>query len=179
MALWAKAHIGVDAQTAVIIRQLVAVSLNMDYCFSKSPNKDSLENIMPATKPAQSNADRMGLVALKLFFRLAEAWRLSEDQQLSIAGSPARATLYNWKQKVNSDQTVRLSKDTLERLSLLAGIRKGVELLYPKNQWNQYPHRANVMFGGQSMVERMSAGRLIDLWDVRRYLDAERGSHFG
>jgi hypothetical protein len=30
-------------------------------------------------------------------------------------------------------------------------------------------------FGGKSALDRMLAGRVVDLADVRRYLDAERG----
>lgn len=121
----------------------------------------------------------LGLVGLKLFFAICDAWRLNEQQKLRLAGQTSRTTLRNWKLRVEGQQPVNLAPDTLERLSLIAGIRKGVELLYPRDEWDTYPHKPNSLFGGQSLIERMTAGHLVDLYDVRRYLDAERGAHFG
>lgn len=130
-------------------------------------------------QPKQSPHDNLGLVGLKLFFAICDAWGLNEQQKLKLAGQTSRTTLRNWKQKVQGQEPVNLAPDTLERLSLIAGIRKGVELLYPRDEWETYPHKPNALFGGQSLIERMTAGRLVDLYDVRRYLDAERGAHFG
>ncbi len=137
---------------------------------------------MKSRAPSRSTApspDQMGLVALKLFFAITDAWKLGEQQKLKLAGQSSRTTLRNWKQKVEAGAPVSLATDTLERLSLIAGIRKGVELLYPREEWDSYPHRPNSAFGGQTLIERMTAGRLIDLYEVRRYLDGERGAHFG
>jgi hypothetical protein len=40
--------------------------------------------------------------------------------------------------------------------------------------WVKKPNSAHG-FGGKSALERMLAGRVVDLADVRRYLDAQRG----
>jgi hypothetical protein len=40
--------------------------------------------------------------------------------------------------------------------------------------WVKKPNSARG-FGGKSALERMLAGRVLDLADVRRYLDAQRG----
>jgi hypothetical protein len=128
----------------------------------------------PTPEPAS-----LGRVAVKLFLAICDAWKLTEQQRLKLAGQSSRTTLRNWKLKVEAGAPLNLAPDTLERLSLIAGIRKGVELLYPREEWDVYPHKPNAAFGGQTLVERMTAGRLIDLYEVRRYLDGERGAHFG
>lgn len=116
---------------------------------------------------------------LRLFFVLADRWSLSQEQQLSLLGQSSRSTLKNWKEKASADINIKLNVDTLERLSLIAGIRKGVEILYPENRWTDYMHAPNAAFGGKSILDVMLLGRIGALYDVRRYLDASRGAHFG
>lgn len=128
---------------------------------------------------AAPNQNRLGTVGLKLFFALAEQWGLSQEQQLTLLGQNSRTTLRNWREKIAAGETVRLSADTLERLSLIAGIRKGVEMLYPENRWNDYMRSANTAFGGETPLDRMLHGRVGNLYEVRRYLDGSRGAHFG
>ena len=58
------------------------------------------------------------------------------------------------------------------------GIYKALRILLPTAEaahaWVKKPNTAHG-FGGKSALERMLGGRVIDLADVRRYLDAERG----
>ena len=72
----------------------------------------------------------------------------------------------------------RLSGDTLERISYVMGIYKALRILLPTSEaahaWVKKPNTAQG-FGGKSALDRMLAGRVVDLADVRRYLDAERG----
>ncbi|HQZ88259.1 MAG TPA: MbcA/ParS/Xre antitoxin family protein, partial [Gammaproteobacteria bacterium] len=42
------------------------------------------------------------------------------------------------------------------------------------NEWIKKPNSAP-LFNGRSALDKMLAGKVIDLADVRRYLDAERG----
>lgn len=123
--------------------------------------------------------DQLGSVGLKLFFALAEQWNLTQEQQLKLLGQNSRTTLRNWKEKIAMGEAVRLSPDTLERLSLIAGIRKGVEILYPEGRWNDYMEAPNSALGGRTPLAHMLNGRVGDLYDIRRYLDASRGAHFG
>lgn len=126
---------------------------------------------LPAIDEAQ-----MSRVAVKLFLGITEEWGLTDDQRCSLAGLGTRTTLHNWRQKLNSGEPIKLAKDTLERLSYLAGIYKGLQLLFADPaQWKNWVRKPNRDFGGASALERMLAGRVVDLVDVRRYLDAWRG----
>ena len=55
---------------------------------------------------------------------------------------------------------------------------KALQLLLPDERaadaWVRRPNLAPP-FNGQSALERMLQGRVADLYEVRRYLDAERG----
>ncbi|MEO6363951.1 MAG: MbcA/ParS/Xre antitoxin family protein [Caldimonas sp.] len=111
--------------------------------------------------------------ALRTFFRLAEAWQLSVQEQGKLLGV-ARATLYQWKQgKVGP-----LDRHLLERLSHLFGIYSALQILFPASgradEWIRKPNMAP-LFAGRPALERMLAGQVADLYVVRQYLDAQRG----
>ena len=115
-----------------------------------------------------------GEAALAGFFFLADRWGLDTRQQLALLGQPPRSTFFAWKK---STQAV-LSQDTLERISYLLGIWKALRILIPDDSqaeaWVKKPND-NPLFEGAAPIERMTRGRIMDLADVRRLLDARRG----
>lgn len=54
--------------------------------------------IMPSTSTARA-MDRKDLTgpALRTFFRIAEAWKLQEQEQMRLLGLESRSTLQSWK----------------------------------------------------------------------------------
>jgi uncharacterized protein (DUF2384 family) len=127
----------------------------------------------PADLPS-FDSEALGATALTAFFNITAGWGLSAEEERTLLGSPPRSTFFKWK----SEKTVRLSPDTLERISYVMGIYKALRILLPTeeaaNEWVKKPNAAHG-FNGKSALERMLAGRVMDLADVRRYLDAERG----
>jgi len=133
---------------------------------------------MPAS-PSIASIDRfspeeLGATALTAYFNITAAWGLSADDERVLLGSPPRSTFFKWK----GERAAKLSADTLERISYVMGIYKALHILLPTAQsadaWVRKPNTA-LPFAGKSALERMRGGRVIDLADVRRYLDAERG----
>ena len=61
---------------------------------------------------------------LDFFFKLAEIWDLSTDQQIKLLGSPGRSTYFRWR-KDGGD----VSADTLERISHLGSADKALGIL--------------------------------------------------
>lgn len=111
--------------------------------------------------------------ALRTYFRIAEAWRLDTEQQARLLGI-GRSTLFKWK----GGSAGQLTRDTLERLSYVFGIWKALQVLFPTAEradaWLRRPNAAP-LFGGGSALDRMASGHVADLYEVRRYLDAQRG----
>lgn len=132
----------------------------------------------PQKRPTgAARSGQLGRVAAKLFLAICDDWELSNEQRLVLAGQSSRTTLAKWRDKVEQGEAIKLSPDTLERLSYIAGIYKALELLFEdRERIRQWPKAANHDFGGQSALERMLCGRIIDLADVRRYLDGWRGA---
>ena len=113
--------------------------------------------------------------ALRTFFNIAEAWKLTVEQQRELLGAIPSSTFFKWKKDAG---TVSLPKDTLERISYIMGIFKSLQILLPRPEqadtWVKRPNDAP-LFGGKSALERMLFGNVSDLFVVRQYLDAQRG----
>ena len=126
----------------------------------------------PSSEPHDPAA--AGGAAFRTFFRIAEAWGLSADEQMTLLGLTSRSTYYKWR----NDPPRRLTPDLLERLSYIFGIYKDLQVLLPEpaaaDGWLRKPNSAPP-FHGRSALERLLSGHVADLFVVRRYLDAERG----
>jgi hypothetical protein len=113
--------------------------------------------------------------ALRTFFNIAGQWGLTVEEQRILLGLPSRSAFFNWKKK----NEAILSRDTLERISYIFGIYKALQILLPNpsaaDAWLKQPNQAAI-FSGKSALERMLSGHVADLYIVRQYLDAERGS---
>ncbi len=112
--------------------------------------------------------------AVRLFLALAEMWRLTVDERRVLLGDISRPTYHNWRR----GQLGPLSRDQLERISLLLGIHKGLKLVFADDEtgrrWLTSANR-DIPFGGRAPLARMLGGSIDDLYAVRRYLDAWRG----
>lgn len=112
---------------------------------------------------------------LRTFFRIAELWDLSVDEQMTLLGMTARSTFFKWKK----DPNTVLPTDTLERISYILGIYKALQVLLPDekaaDQWVKQPNMA-APFAGQSALDKMLSGQVADLFVVRQYIDAQHGN---
>lgn len=125
-------------------------------------------------RPATA-VDRKGLSgpALRTFFRIAELWRLTVEEQMTLLGVTARSTFFKW----TKDPNVVLQEDTLERISHIVGVYEALQILLPDeeaaDEWVRRPNAAPP-FSGQSALDRMMSGQVADLSIVRQHLDAQR-----
>jgi len=134
----------------------------------------------PAPDPAgESRRDpevrrRLSGPALRTFFTIAAAWRLTVTEQRGLLGWPASSTFYKYK----AGDHGTLSFDTLNRLSLVIGIYSGLQVLYPEvafaDAWVRSPN-SHPLFGGQPALALMIDGGMDGLYKVRRLIDARRG----
>lgn len=112
--------------------------------------------------------------ALRTFFNIARAWRLSATEERALLGWPPTSTFHKYK----SGDYGTLSYDTLVRLSLVIGIYKGLQMLYPEPQfadhWMRMPN-VHPLFGGRSPLEFIVDNGLDGLQRVRRLIDGRRG----
>ncbi|MFN0183558.1 MAG: antitoxin Xre/MbcA/ParS toxin-binding domain-containing protein [Aquabacterium sp.] len=133
-------------------------------------------NAVLAPSPAEEpTSAQLASAGLRAFSRIADAWRLSVDEQRVLLGNPPRSTFFAWRKH---PERAAWPRDTLERLSNILGIWKALQILLPDTQaaddWIRRPNQA-APFGGRSALQDMLAGNVSDLHAVRRYLDGVRG----
>lgn len=109
--------------------------------------------------------------AIDGFFRIMDLWGADNAQARAILGQPAERTFFKWKR----GEVGAVPGDVLRRIGYVAGVWKALQIVYSDpahaDAWLQRPNRA---FGGQTPLQRMSAGDVTDLAAVRDYLDAAR-----
>lgn len=111
-------------------------------------------------------------VGLQAFFEIMEKWGVSNEEAKRLLGQPSKSTFHSWK-KGQVGTRVAGEVDLASRISYVLGIFRALQLLYERpgmaDSWVRKPNRA---FGGQSALERMCAGQMMDLAAVREYLDS-------
>ena len=126
-------------------------------------------------RPDPQARRRLSGPALRTFFNIAAAWGLSVAEQRALLGWPAASTYHKYK----SGDHAALSYDTLTRLSLVLGIYKSLQVLYPEpafaDRWVRMPN-TNALFGGGPPIALMTDGGIDGLYRVRRLLDSRRGA---
>jgi hypothetical protein len=117
--------------------------------------------------------ERLSKSALQGFFKLAQAWKLRDEDACVLLGGLSSSAFYEWKKK----PARLLEVDRITRISYLLGIYKALHILYGEtlaDEWVRLPNR-NVIFGGRTPLEYMQQGGLLAMQTVRQLLDARRG----
>jgi hypothetical protein len=124
--------------------------------------------------PPELASRAAGQALLRTFFTIADAWKLSPREAMTLLGLRSRSTFHVWR----DGKSGALPRDTLERISYVLGIYKALQILLPPGEaadaWIRKPNAAP-LFGNRSALDRLMSGNVADLYEVRRYLDAERG----
>ena len=123
--------------------------------------------------PAKADAMR-GYVALKGFFNICREWGCTQEEMMQLLGGVSRTTLSKY-QKLPQ---VKLSRDTLERISYVMGIYKSLRVMYPTAERANRRIRlttTEIPFSGTSAMDFMVRGSMKHLMQTRRYFDAKRG----
>jgi Antitoxin Xre/MbcA/ParS C-terminal toxin-binding domain len=130
--------------------------------------------------------DRLSGAAVAAFFRLAEHWKLRDEDARLLLGGVSSGWYYQLKAiqgKSRSSSAARktfgrrLDQDKLTRVSLLLGIYKALHILYSErlaDAWVQLENR-NPLFQGEAPLAYMVKGGVPGMVNVRRLLDARRG----
>ena len=122
---------------------------------------------------ASLTPEKIGEAGLTAFFSIAAEWELSIDQQRNLLGEPKKTTFFSWKKTKKTS----LNRDTLDRISYLLGIYKAIHILFADSiamEWIRNKNK-DPLFNGMSPLAYMLEGSIVNLADVRRYLDWARG----
>lgn len=117
--------------------------------------------------------ERLSPSAIRAFFNIMEKWSIRDADARDLLGGVSNGVFYEMKKK--PDRV--LDVDRLTRISLLVGIFKSLNILYPEelaDVWITLPN-SNRIFGGGTPLSYMVRGGLAGILTVRRLVDARRG----
>ena len=88
------------------------------------------KNTRPSTErldqlPSQDRAE-LGAAGFRTFVQISNAWELGIADRVRLLGDIAESTYHKWR----NGKLGELSRDQLERLSLLLGIYKALRLIF-------------------------------------------------
>ena len=92
---------------------------------------------------------------------------------MQLLGGVSQGTLAEYQKLPH----VKLSQDTLERISYILGIYKSLRVMYPTAERANRRVRletSEVPFAGASALDFMARGSMKHLMEARRYFDAKR-----
>lgn len=126
----------------------------------------------PGTSSGQITDAEAGALA-RTTVNLFKAWELSDAEARTLLGGMSARTWARWKE----GSIGRIDRDLRMRMSILMGIHKGLRYLFrdPKRGY-AWLRKPNAAFGGQTALALMLRGEMIDLMNLRAWLDAERGA---
>jgi hypothetical protein len=108
-----------------------------------------------------------------------DKWNLSAEEAADLLGGIPIRTYHDLKRKALNNEPINLMRDTLERISLLLGISKALQIIAPEGRkdlayaWFNQP---NAALGNESIKTFLMKRKTIEaLYGVRRYLDNARG----
>lgn len=117
-----------------------------------------------------SNPVKVGRVARKLFFNVAQAWQLSPAEQCGLLALGDNEALETWSMAAESP----VPRDMLERISFLAGSHKALASLLPLEQQKLWIRAQNAALNGQAPLEIMLSTGIEGMAMVRNYLEAQQ-----
>jgi hypothetical protein len=122
---------------------------------------------------SKAERERLSRSALRGFFRIADRWKIRDDDARELLGGLSSSAFYEWKK--NLDRVLEV--DRITRISYLVGIYKALHILYGDKLADEWVHlpNTNTIFAGKTPLAYMITGGLLAMQTVRKLLDARRG----
>jgi len=118
---------------------------------------------------------RLSPAARKAFFKIADAWKIRDEEAKQLLGGISNGAFYQLK---GGESKTPLDQDRLVRVSLMVGIFKALNTLYSQklaDAWISLPN-SNPMFAGDTPLAYMVKGGQPAMMRVRQLLDARRAA---
>jgi hypothetical protein len=114
---------------------------------------------------------RTTAAALRGFFSIADAWGLARRERATLPAASPRS-VDRW---TNEADSAGLNRDQVERISYVLSIYGGLHAILGESPLaDEWVRRPNADFGECPPLDRMLAGNVGDLAEVRRYVDTWR-----
>lgn len=134
-------------------------------------------SIQPHQTPMSAPDDGSDQIrrAIPVVLNILDKWQCTEDEKRALLGQLPRSTFYRLQK---APESVRVTVDLADRLSYLLNIHAGLRLILSEPAsvygWIRQPND-HIWFQGRSAMDIIKSGRMEDLIDVFRHIDAARG----
>lgn len=129
----------------------------------------------PLLQPAPQSAEEQVHAVIPVVLNILDKWQCTEEEKRALLGQLPRSSFYRLQK---SPASVRVTVDLADRLAYLLNIHAGLRLILSDPDsvygWVRRPND-HIWFQGRSAMEIMASGRMEDLIDVFRHIDAARG----
>lgn len=128
-----------------------------------------------AIQPLPETSDDQIRTSIPVVLRILDKWRCTEDEKRALLGQIPRSSFYRMQK---APESVKVTLDLADRLSYLLNIHAGLRLILSEPEsiydWVRRPND-HIWFQGRTAMDIMKSGRMEDLIDVFRHIDAARG----
>lgn len=116
--------------------------------------------------------DTEARAAARAVVKLFRLCGLSDPEARDMLGGLSEHSWCQWK----AGEIGNISRDLGTRLSLFIGIHVSLRHIFGADRVRAYGWMRceNAVFGGRSAVDVILNGQMLDLWQVRRYLETQR-----
>ncbi|WP_404363014.1 antitoxin Xre-like helix-turn-helix domain-containing protein [Marinobacter sp.] len=126
-------------------------------------------------QPLPEISDDQIRTSIPVVLNILDKWRCTEDEKRALLGHLPRSSFYRMQK---APESVKVTLDLADRLSYLLNIHAGLRLILSEPEsvygWVRRPND-HIWFHGRTAMDIMKSGRMEDLIDVFRHIDAARG----
>ena len=130
--------------------------------------------------PDDGFTPRHSAAGLRWLFDRYQLWGLSMSQLGELLGGVSEDCLRDWERHVKANAEINIPHDTVERISLLLGIHKGLASITPDGQendaYNMFTQSLNLMGLKECSIRDflLEEGSIEAMYYVRRSVDGMR-----
>ena len=136
------------------------------------PCTDIDTSLAPGKLRDKKHREHSSRGAIQAFLGLANSWELTVDQRCVLLGEISKQTYHNWQ----SGKIGVLSRDQLERISLVKDIDRNLHLLFfdraAARAW-LFASNQSQPFRGRSPLCYALQGSIVDLHAIRDHLKSQ------
>src|SRR5690554_2371326 len=112
----------------------------------------AFRNVPPEKRQATIRRRLQDGVAIRVFSRITQGWKLSGDETIALLGHPDTEVWQAWQNGAGPT----IPPDVLEEISYVFGIYESLRILFPNEaQANAWPRKPNKEFEGRSALQVM------------------------
>jgi uncharacterized protein (DUF2384 family) len=116
--------------------------------------------------------DNLSNACFHVFWQIADKWNLTVAEQLILLGGMPRSTFYLNKKKHIKSEPIKLSQDTIDRVTYIYSIFTSLRTLYPFNKEiaDTWIKRKNSYLDNETPLNIMLEGHIYNLAQIEKYL---------